>query len=903
MFKLKKIFPIVISLLLVNVAFPQKTITLKAEYRQKKLPFGLTEKVPGPYPVVAIALSGGGARGLAQIGVLKALHQAGIKFDIIAGTSMGSIIGGLYAAGYSLDKIDSIAVNTDWDILLASDRETNRRELFVDQKVTEDKAVFSLRLNGLKPVLPTSLSSGQKISGFLNLLALQAPVHADADFDRLRGKFRAVCTNLISGEAVIIGKGSLSRAMRASSSVSFFLSPVQYDSLTLVDGGLVANVPAKIARELGGDYVLAVNTTSELHPRGELSLPWEIADQVVSIPMMHLNQIQLKSANGVITPNLDNTGLVDFNNIETLIQKGYAAASKEIKNIKASMDSVFIKKIGQKEFYVNNIRLDSSDSGPGREYLLKYSTMDSVSSYKIIKDMYSIFNEGSYADIKTIIKEEGNYSTVSFIVESNPVVKKIIIRGVTIFDTSDVNSVFHGLAGIPYNPKKLTEKMIDLMRMYRNGGYSLADIKGVDFDKSSGTLSISVDEGKIDSIEVSGNQYTDKSIITREIPVTDGSYFNYNEIKEALTNLRSTNLFDDVYLSLVRKNNKNILDVSVEEKASSLLRVGFRVDNENKAQINLDIVDENLFGTGTEFGLLLSGGARTRSYILEQKSNRIFDTYLTYKINAYYNFNDVNTYADAITRSDLDFSRQKNGEYRQIFYGGAVSVGTQVQKFGNLIFEGKYQVDQVKNLSNAIVKPYKTKIVTLSASSTIDTQDKYPYPTKGIYFKGIYETANKILGGDLGYTKFDFQYKNYYTINGIGTFMPKVELGFADKTLPLSEQFSLGGQNSFFGMRDYEYRGRQIFLASLQYRYELPIKIFFDTYLKFRYDLGSTWQEQEEIRFKDLRHGLGATLSFDTPIGPAEFSVGRSFLFVKDLPGNPLSFGDVYFYFSIGYYY
>ena len=230
-------------------------------------------------------------------------------------------------------------------------------------------------------------------------------------------------------------------------------------------------------------------------------------------------------------------------------------------------------------------------------------------------------------------------------------------------------------------------------------------------------------------------------------------------------------------------------------------------------------------------------------------------------------------------------------------------MGTQVQKFGNLIFEGKYQVDQVKNLSNAIVKPYKTKIVTLSASSTIDTQDKYPYPTKGIYFKGIYETANKILGGDLGYTKFDFQYKNYYTINGIGTFMPKVELGFADKTLPLSEQFSLGGQNSFFGMRDYEYRGRQIFLASLQYRYELPIKIFFDTYLKFRYDLGSTWQEQEEIRFKDLRHGLGATLSFDTPIGPAEFSVGRSFLFVKDLPGNPLSFGDVYFYFSIGYYY
>ncbi len=903
MSKLKKIFPLFISLLLINVSFPQKIITINAEYRIKKLPFGLNEEVPEPYPVVALALSGGGARGLAQIGVLRALHQAGINFDIIAGTSMGSIVGGLYAAGYSIDKIDSIAVNTDWDLLLASDRETNRRELFVDQKVTEDKAVFSLRLNGLKPELPTSLSNGQKISGFLNLLALQAPVHADSDFDRLREKFRAVCTNLITGDAVILDKGSLSRAMRASSSVSFFLSPVQYDSLTLIDGGLVANIPAKIARELGGDYVLAVNTTSELHPRGELSLPWEIADQVVSIPMMHLNQIQLQSANDVITPDLDDTDLVDFNNVDSLIKKGYDAASRQIKNIKASIDSVFIKKTGQKEFYVNNIRLDSSDSGPGRDYLVKYSMMDSVSSLEITRDMYSIFDEGSYQNIKTVIKEEKNYSTVGFILVPNPPVNKVKVSGVTIFDTAEVNNMFSRLAGRPYNPKKLANKIIDLMRMYRGEGYSLADVKNIDFDRNRGIITVSIDEGKIDHIEVTGNHFTNKSVITREISVRDGSYFNYNEIKDALTNLRSTNLFDDVYISLARKDNKNILDVSVEEKAASLLRVGFRADNENKAQINLDIVDENLFGTGTEIGLLLSGGTRTRSYILEQKSNRIFNTYLTYKINAFYKFNDVNTYSNVAAGSDLDFSRQKSGEYRQIFYGGAVSVGTQVQKFGNLIFEGKYQVNQVKNISNNIVKPYKTKIVTLSASSTIDTQNKYPYPTKGIYFNGVYETANAILGGEIGYTKFDFQYKNYFTISGVGTFTPKVELGFADKTLPLSEQFSLGGQNSFFGMRDYEFRGRQIFLASLQYRYKLPVKIFFDTYLKFRYDLGSTWQEQEEIRFKDLRHGLGAALSFDTPIGPAEFSVGRSFLFVKDLPGNPLSFGDVYFYFSVGYYY
>jgi NTE family protein len=160
-----------------------------------------------------------------------------------------------------------------------------------------------------------------------------------------------------------------------------------------------------------------------------------------------------------------------------------------------------------------------------------------------------------------------------------------------------------------------------------------------------------------------------------------------------------------------------------------------------------------------------------------------------------------------------------------------------------------------------------------------------------------------VLGGEIGFTSIGFDYKNYFTINDVHTFAPRVMMGFGDKTLPLSQQYSLGGQNSFFGMRDNEFRGRQIFLSSLEYTVQMPIDIFFDTYFRFRYDLGSIWEEQEQIRFKDLRHGIGASISFDTPIGPADFSVGRSFLFIKDLPDNPVSWGNVLFYFSIGYYY
>ena len=169
----------------------QNEYVISVEHKSKNLPFGLTKQISSTKPVVALALSGGGARGLAQIGILEALDEAGINVDMIVGTSMGSIIGGLYSAGYSVEQLDSIARSTDWNDLLASERETDRRELFIDQKVTEDKAVFSLRLKGLTPVLPTSINNGQKLSNFLNLLTLQAPIHIDSSFDELKTKFRA----------------------------------------------------------------------------------------------------------------------------------------------------------------------------------------------------------------------------------------------------------------------------------------------------------------------------------------------------------------------------------------------------------------------------------------------------------------------------------------------------------------------------------------------------------------------------------------------------------------------------------------------------------------------------------------------------------------------------------------
>ncbi len=896
--KIKKKRLLLLICLFPLLAFSQTTSVIKVSHKPHKLPFGLTsEQVEKS--TVALALSGGGARGLAQIGVLKALLEAGIKPQIIVGTSMGSLVGGLYAAGYSIKQLDSIAINTNWASLLAYEKQSNRSDLFVDQKVTEDKAVFTLRLKGLKPVLPTSLNGGLKIMNFLNLVSLQAPIHVINNFDDLRSQFRAVCTNLVTGEPVVLKSGSLSQAMRASSSVSFFLSPVDIDSLILVDGGLVANIPVDIAKKQGADYVIAVNTTSDLHKKKELEYPWIVADQVVSIPMKILNEDQLKEADVVITPNINDHDATNFENIDSLIDLGYKSTVSRIASIKRALNSISDHKNTEK--WYKNIFLSNNTPVAAKEDLEKYSMMDSVSNTEILRDLENIYSNGNYKDVSAEISHDGRHTNIHFVLENNPVLGEILFNKTTEITAEEISSVFSDMIGKPFNANIAEEKFIFLINKYRSLGNSLAEITNAKFNPQNGALKFHINEGRLQGLIIEGNEKTNTEVIAREFPFSENSFFSYSKIEEGLTNLRSTNLFDDIILNVRKIDGKDYLVVKVREKVSSLLRFGFRVDNEYKAQMSLDLRDENIFGTGSELGLLLFAGTRNGSYILEHKANRVFDSYLTYNVNAYYNFRDIYSYKDDPEISDTRFSRSVNGEYRQKNYGLSVSVGTQVEKFGNLIFNGKYEVDEVRNLSETPASTYKIKLATFKVSSTIDTQDKYPFPNKGLYFSAFYETGQTIFGGDIGFQKIGFSYKNYITVGKHNTFSPRIELGFGDKTLPLSQQYALGGQDNFFGMHDYEYRGRQLLLASFEYRYLLPVNIFFTTYLKIRYDLGSTWEFPEQIRFKDLRHGLGAGLAFDTPIGPAEFSLGRSFKFKKNLPNNPISWGDILFYFSIGY--
>ena len=889
-------------LLFTASVFAQQKIILNTEYIQKQLPFFLTQNIPVPQPKVALALSGGGARGIAQIGVLKALEEKKIPVAFIVGTSMGSIIGGLYAAGYSVKTLDSIARTADWNYLLSGDAKTNRRDLFVDQKISEDKAVLTLRLKGLKPIIPTSVNDGQRLSNYLNLLSFQAPVKVKNNFDDLEIQFRAVCTNLETGEAVVIRSGSLSQAMRASSSVSFLLSPVKMDTLTLVDGGLVANIPVKIAKQFRPDVLIAVNTTGDLHPKEDLEMPWIVADQLVSIPMKLLNEEQLRSADFVITPNLNGVGSTDYRRVDSLITLGYESTKPLLESIERKLQASYNKSIHQKEIFFKNVRI-SNDSELGKKFLEDIEKEDSLSSGDILNYLYRRNNEGEYNSLWAEIDTSNNKTEITFGGDKVKTVETIQYQGITLLPLDTVKTIVKKLEDQPFSGMKTVSVIKEILELYRIAGYSLAELDSVSFNKSSQHLSLFFSEGIVSEIKIKGNSYTNPTIISREFPIREGEVFESERIQQGLTNLRSTGLFENVYVQIEKDGDKKILTLIVEEKISNTARIGFKLDNENKPQFWFDVRDANILGTATELGLLVYLSARGRSYTLEHKADRIFDTYLTYNINTYYKSNDVFVYRAVPSASSKFFERESYGEYNQAFYGLSAAIGMQVKKFGNVIFKGKYEVNQLKNLNNLAIDPTQFSFISLRISSNIDTQDKYPYPSKGVKVSAFYETGQKLSGLSAGFANIGFNYKSYFSLNNIHTFGIGFKMGFADETLPLTLQYSLGGQYSFFGMREDEFRGRQILASSIEYRALFPFKIFVPTYFLLRYDLGSIWPDREQIRFKDLKHGVGGTISFDTPIGPADFAVGRSFLFVKNLPGNPLSLGPVYFYFSIGYYY
>ncbi len=243
-------------------------------------------------PKIGLVLSGGGARGMAHIGVLKALEEMRIPIDCIAGTSIGAVVGGLYASGMSPGEIERWARDADWNFLLsdAVPREseqlrTKQRDFDLNQKL---ELGVSLR-KGVK--LPAGLVNGRNVMAALRQLTI--PARDIRDFDRLPIPFRAVATDIETGAMVVLGEGDLAGAMRASMSVPAAFAPYVIDGHLLVDGSLTSNLPVQIVKDMGADLIIAFDVNTPLKKAAELDDAVAIADQMLNLFIEKETRVQI----------------------------------------------------------------------------------------------------------------------------------------------------------------------------------------------------------------------------------------------------------------------------------------------------------------------------------------------------------------------------------------------------------------------------------------------------------------------------------------------------------------------------------------------------------------------------------------------------------------------------------
>jgi len=278
---------------------------------------------------IGLTLSGGGAKGFAHIGVLHVIDSLGLKVNYISGTSMGSIVGGLYSAGYSAAEIERIALSIDWANVF--DRNPVLKNIHVRNRYQSGKFLVEMPFENLRIVVRTGAIEGQQLWNLLELFLFH--LRETENFNQFPIPFACVATNIETGEPVVISSGDVISALRASSAIPAIFTAVEREGTYLTDGGSVNNFPVDVVKEMGADYVIGVNVSNGLRKAEELKTPIDIIYQMGFFKDAALFTENKKNTDLYISPELDDYDASDFTDVVDIIEKGKQMARKFIPEI------------------------------------------------------------------------------------------------------------------------------------------------------------------------------------------------------------------------------------------------------------------------------------------------------------------------------------------------------------------------------------------------------------------------------------------------------------------------------------------------------------------------------------------------------------------------------------------
>lgn len=375
-------------------------------------------------PKVAVILSGGGAKGFAHIGVLKVLEEEGIPIDIIVGTSMGGIIGGLYSIGYCANDLQQMALSQNWSELLSDN--ISRMDMDRISRINRQRYVLTLPMSdGKKSSLQSGLIKGHNI---LNLFCgLTSGVPENAKFSEFPISFACIGTDLLTGEEVLLEDGFLPAAMYASMAIPGVFMPAEYDGHLLIDGGVVNNFPSDIAKRMGADIIIGVDVSAEMQLKDNITIN-TVMGQMVNFFTFRKNSENRELCDLLICPDVSGYNVTSFSNyaIDSLIKRGVVSATNAIDKIREIRSEnklhpwkVSTDLITQKEWAIRDISLSGKYSTPENSLrdILKLEIPGKYTYPDIVRSINNLYGTNNYKRVYFNMAGDTAYKNLNIVLE------------------------------------------------------------------------------------------------------------------------------------------------------------------------------------------------------------------------------------------------------------------------------------------------------------------------------------------------------------------------------------------------------------------------------------------------------------------------------------------------------
>ncbi len=805
-------------------------------------------------PRLALALSGGGLRGLAHIGALKSLEQAGIMPYAIAGVSFGALVAGLYCEGFTPDEIAESFRQLNLESMLEDEPE--RRSMILARKQELSRHLLEIRLErDFSPILPGAITPGQSLYQHLLDQTLELPDLPLQVWNELPIKYAVIATDLNSGNPIVFRSGDPAIAIRASMAVPLLLDPLALDTLQLIDGGIFTNIPVELARDIGGDVVLAVDVSAELHDIKPPYQPWLIVDQVTTILEQDNIEQSLYRADVALKPNIS----VETPSLEwyrAVLDSGAAEMERALPRLRELLELPALPDDSML------IRVDSITGLKPTDESLIIDSNNLVTLRAVRELIRRRFNSGAVCDVWAEFDESNGALSIK---ETLPkVVNEVLVQGDSSVSSLSLKKQLSALVGEPLTPKKLNERIRAAHRCLRQAGYPLARLRVKSWDEQTGALLLQLEIGLLDSVVFTGLHRLKPHSLVYETPLVIGEPVKREKIVKAVKSLYATGLFRNVISQIVPSDIEGRwrLVFHVQEQPPPI-RLGLAYLSEKRTQgfVEYSFPWRPVFPTRTV--LFASVG--------ELNSDYHFSFHID-KVSRWPIIADVTVgYADR-ERSVYSNAHQVLVSYFDSRWGASVELGGLAHSWGLLALTMRLEEHCFKY--KASVQQYH--LAAVGAKVGLDTQDRYPYPKRGFRLDSAVESAGQHLASDVSFNRLWGSAESYFPLAKRYTLGLHLAGGTADRTTPRDEQFRLGGIHQFPGLHLDEKVGLIQTNGGAELRYDLLSQLLADAYWGIRVDAGGNWQDPgARLKRENLLTSFSVYFALDTILGPIHLQWGH----------------------------